>query len=125
MRAKGGGPAHTDAKLRLFDAASEDDVRVTLYRDDAAWCPGWVDVLSPPHTLERPAIIDSDGPRVPYKDLLVRATAVAAQLRRGNAGEALDEQRGGRVFAHEVARQHASRRAVGERAGPARQWISQ
>ena len=39
LRAKGIGPAHTDAKLRLFDAASEDDVRVTLYRDDAAWCP--------------------------------------------------------------------------------------
>mmetsp|Transcript_42167 Transcript_42167/g.78891 ORF Transcript_42167/g.78891 Transcript_42167/m.78891 type:complete len:531 (-) Transcript_42167:18-1610(-) len=39
MRAKGLGPANTDAKLRLFDAKSEDEVRVTLYRDTAAWCP--------------------------------------------------------------------------------------
>jgi len=39
LRAKGLGPAHTDALLRLFDAKSEEDVRVTLYRDDAAWCP--------------------------------------------------------------------------------------
>lgn len=39
LRAKGLGPAHTDAQLRLFDAKSEDDVRVTLYRDTAAWCP--------------------------------------------------------------------------------------
>jgi len=39
LREKGGGAAHTDALLRLFDAKSEEDVRVTLYRDDAAWCP--------------------------------------------------------------------------------------
>lgn len=38
-RAKGHGPAHTDAALRLFDAKSEDEVRVTLFRDTAAWCP--------------------------------------------------------------------------------------
>lgn len=37
-RDKGAGPTHTDAKLRLF-GASESDVRVTLYRDMAAWCP--------------------------------------------------------------------------------------
>ena len=48
------------------------------FYDDDAWCPGWVDVLSQPHALERTAIIDSDGQRVPYKDLLVRATAVAS-----------------------------------------------
>ena len=39
LQAKGLGPAHTDAKLRLFDAKSEDEVRVTLFRDMAAWCP--------------------------------------------------------------------------------------
>jgi hypothetical protein len=39
LRRNGVGPAHTDATLRLFDAESEKDVRVTLYRDDAAWCP--------------------------------------------------------------------------------------
>ena len=39
LQAKGLGPAHTDAKLRLFDAKSEDEVRVTLFRDTAAWCP--------------------------------------------------------------------------------------
>lgn len=39
LRAEGKGAAHTDALLRLFDASSEADVRVTLYRDDAAWCP--------------------------------------------------------------------------------------
>ena len=37
-RSRGAGPAHTDAKLRLF-GKSEDDVRVVLYRDTAAWCP--------------------------------------------------------------------------------------
>lgn len=39
LQAKGLGPPHTDAKVRLFDAKSEDDIRVTLYRDMAAWCP--------------------------------------------------------------------------------------
>jgi glutathione S-transferase len=34
----GSGPAHNDASLRLF-GAQEKDVRVTLYRDMAAWCP--------------------------------------------------------------------------------------
>lgn len=34
----GSGPAHNDASLRLF-GAREKDVRVTLYRDMAAWCP--------------------------------------------------------------------------------------
>ena len=37
-RAQGAGPAHTDATLRLF-GQPESAVRVTLYRDDAAWCP--------------------------------------------------------------------------------------
>ena len=37
-RQKGAGPAHTDSALRLF-GAKEEDVRVTLYRDSAAWCP--------------------------------------------------------------------------------------
>lgn len=35
---RGAGPAHTDAKLRLF-GQKEEDVRVTFYRDTAAWCP--------------------------------------------------------------------------------------
>ena len=39
QRAIGSGPPHTDASLRLFDAEDEADVRVTLYRDDSAWCP--------------------------------------------------------------------------------------
>jgi len=38
LRAEGNGPPHTDALLRLF-GKSESDVRVTLYRDTAAWCP--------------------------------------------------------------------------------------
>jgi glutathione S-transferase len=37
-RKRGEGAPHTDAKLRLF-GKSESDVRVTLYRDTAAWCP--------------------------------------------------------------------------------------
>ena len=36
-QAKGAGPAHTDAKMRLF-GQPESAVRVTLYRDMAAWC---------------------------------------------------------------------------------------
>jgi glutathione S-transferase len=39
LQSKGLGPTHTDAKLRLFDAKSEDEVRVTFFRDTAAWCP--------------------------------------------------------------------------------------
>ena len=39
QRAVGRGPPHADASLRLFDAESEADVCVTLYRDDAGWCP--------------------------------------------------------------------------------------
>ena len=38
LQRDGGGPPHVSTRLRLFGAA-EDDVRVTLYRDDAAWCP--------------------------------------------------------------------------------------
>ena len=34
-----GERANALATLRLFDAESKDDVRVTLYRDTAAWCP--------------------------------------------------------------------------------------
>jgi glutathione S-transferase len=32
------GPAHSQALLRTFGAA-ESSVRVTLYRDNHAWCP--------------------------------------------------------------------------------------
>jgi hypothetical protein len=38
-RATGRGAPHIDATLRLFDAADESHVRVTLYRDAAGWCP--------------------------------------------------------------------------------------
>tara|TARA_B100001142_G_scaffold329924_1_gene395145 strand:- start:2262 stop:3590 length:1329 start_codon:yes stop_codon:yes gene_type:complete len=38
LRAKGEGPAHVKAKLRLF-GAKEEDVRLTFYRDHAGWCP--------------------------------------------------------------------------------------
>jgi glutathione S-transferase len=38
-REKGLGPPHTDALLRLFDANDDSDIRVTFYRDRAAWCP--------------------------------------------------------------------------------------
>lgn len=38
-RLVGQGPAHVDAPLRLFDAASEAEVRVVFYRDTAGWCP--------------------------------------------------------------------------------------
>ena len=38
LRAKGEGAPHVTAKLRLF-GASEDDVKVTFYRDHAGWCP--------------------------------------------------------------------------------------
>ena len=39
---KGGGgppPPHTASRLRRFSAVDDAQVRVTLYRDDAAWCP--------------------------------------------------------------------------------------
>lgn len=39
QRALGKGPTHTDSLLRLFGNDKESDVRVTLYRDTAAWCP--------------------------------------------------------------------------------------
>eukprot|EP00957_Ditylum_brightwellii_P049424 3750111-Ditylum_brightwellii.AAC.1 len=48
----GGGPPHIDATLRLFNEINDDlstagkrhfitenDVRVTFYRDSAGWCP--------------------------------------------------------------------------------------
>ena len=38
LRAKGEGLPHITAKLRLF-GHSEEDIRVTLYRDHAGWCP--------------------------------------------------------------------------------------
>jgi glutathione S-transferase len=39
LREKGLGPTHTDNKVRLFGAKSEEEIRVVLYRDSAAWCP--------------------------------------------------------------------------------------
>mmetsp|Transcript_54554 Transcript_54554/g.152173 ORF Transcript_54554/g.152173 Transcript_54554/m.152173 type:complete len:497 (+) Transcript_54554:44-1534(+) len=39
QRSLGRGPPHRASKLRLFGASSEAEVRVTLYRDSAAWCP--------------------------------------------------------------------------------------
>jgi glutathione S-transferase len=39
LRKEGKAEAHTDNLLYLYDAKSEDDVRLTLYRDHAAWCP--------------------------------------------------------------------------------------
>ncbi len=38
-RIQGYGPPHVNAALRLFDAPDESHVRVTFYRDSAAWCP--------------------------------------------------------------------------------------
>ena len=38
LRAVGEGPPHTDCTLRLF-GRPESEIRVTLYRDAAAWCP--------------------------------------------------------------------------------------
>jgi hypothetical protein len=37
-RAEGGGEPHRASTLRLF-GKTEADVRVTFYRDSAAWCP--------------------------------------------------------------------------------------
>jgi glutathione S-transferase len=39
LRADGLGPPHTAATLRRFDAPDNSAVRVTFYRDAAAWCP--------------------------------------------------------------------------------------
>eukprot|EP00227_Mantoniella_beaufortii_P020391 CAMPEP_0197583964 /NCGR_PEP_ID=MMETSP1326-20131121/6712_1 /TAXON_ID=1155430 /ORGANISM="Genus nov. species nov., Strain RCC2288" /LENGTH=445 /DNA_ID=CAMNT_0043148253 /DNA_START=212 /DNA_END=1549 /DNA_ORIENTATION=- len=39
LRAVGEGNPHISTKLRLFNGDTEADVRVTLYRDHAAWCP--------------------------------------------------------------------------------------
>jgi len=38
LRAAGEGAPHTDCTLRLF-GRPESDIKVTLYRDSAAWCP--------------------------------------------------------------------------------------
>ena len=39
LRKEGRAEAHTDNLLYLYNAKSEDEVRLTLYRDNAAWCP--------------------------------------------------------------------------------------
>ena len=39
QRKQGLGPPHTDAKVRLFSETNENAIRVTFYRDQAAWCP--------------------------------------------------------------------------------------
>ena len=39
QRTVGAGPPHADAVVRRFHATAEDEIRVTLYRDAAAWCP--------------------------------------------------------------------------------------
>eukprot|EP01031_Cornospumella_fuschlensis_P044347 gene44347-54230_t len=38
LRLLGLGAPHTDAKIRLF-GAKEEEIRVTFFRDTAAWCP--------------------------------------------------------------------------------------
>ena len=76
---------------RRFSSASSS----LLLEDDLAWAPGWVDLLS---SQNGTAIVDTDGSRVLYKDILTRATAVASNLRRLNGGNALDEHRGDVFF---------------------------
>ena len=39
QRKGGKAEPHVDNLLHLYSAKSEDDVRLTLYRDHAAWCP--------------------------------------------------------------------------------------
>ena len=52
------GPTNAQAKLRLF-GASEADVRVTLYRDNHAWCPYcqkvwlWLEEQRIPYRIEK------------------------------------------------------------------------
>ena len=57
-REAGGGPPHTDAKLRLFGERKED-VRVVFYRDSAGWCPYCQKVKLPPKML--PALCESSA----------------------------------------------------------------
>ena len=52
------GPTNAQARLRLFDR-SESDVRVTLYRDNHAWCPYcqkvwlWLEEKQIPYRIEK------------------------------------------------------------------------
>ncbi|NES95849.1 MAG: glutathione S-transferase family protein [Desertifilum sp. SIO1I2] len=52
------GPTNAQARLRLFDR-SESDVRVTLYRDNHAWCPYcqkvwlWLEEKRIPYRIEK------------------------------------------------------------------------
>jgi glutathione S-transferase len=52
------GPTNAQAQLRLF-GASESDVRITLYRDNHAWCPYcqkiwlWLEEKQTPYRIEK------------------------------------------------------------------------
>ena len=39
LRSQGLGTPHVANKLRLQDASDESEIRLTLYRDHAGWCP--------------------------------------------------------------------------------------
>ena len=69
------GPTSAQSKLRLF-GAKESDVRVTLYRDNHAWCPYcqkcwlWLEEKQVPYKIEKITMFCYGEKEAAYKRLV-------------------------------------------------------
>ena len=69
------GPTSAQSRLRLF-GAKESDVRVTLYRDNHAWCPYcqkcwlWLEEKQVPYKIEKITMFCYGEKEAAYKRLV-------------------------------------------------------
>ena len=79
------GPTSSKSKLRLF-GKTEQDVRVTLYRDHHAWCPDcqkvwiWLEEHKVPYKVQK-ITLDCYGEKEPwYKESVSGGKLPAVQI---------------------------------------------
>ncbi|WP_204150422.1 glutathione S-transferase family protein [Leptolyngbya sp. CCY15150] len=79
------GPTNAQAQLRLFGAA-ESDIRVTLYRDNHAWCPYcqkvwlWLEEKQIPYRIKKVTMFCYGDKERWYKDLVPSGMLPALSL---------------------------------------------
>ena len=80
------GPTAAKARLRLFGAADESAVRVTLYRDNHAWCPYcqkvwlWLEEKRVPYRIKKVTMFCYGDKESWYKRVVPSGMLPALQL---------------------------------------------